>query len=84
MDFSSKRGRGARIILESQGNIFGEQSICFGFDTSNNQVNYEALIAKLRLTKELEVKSLKCQSNSQFGTGQVTGEYQAREPLLQK
>jgi len=48
------------------------------------KVEYEALIVGLRLTKDLGVKSLKCQTDLQLATGQMNGEYQAREPLLHK
>jgi len=41
---SNKRGSGADIILEGPGEVAVEQSIRFGFDTSNNQAEYEALI----------------------------------------
>ncbi|RDY07066.1 hypothetical protein CR513_08853, partial [Mucuna pruriens] len=40
---SNKKGSGARIILEDQA----------GFKVSNNQVEYEALLAGIRLVKEL-------------------------------
>jgi len=58
--------------------------IRFGFETSNNQVEYEALIAGLKLAKDLRVRCLRCQTDSQLVSGQMNGEYQAREPLLQK
>lgn len=80
----NKKCSGAWIILEGLGEIAVEQSIRFEFETSNNQAEYEAQIAGLRLPKYLGVRSLKCQTDSQLVTGQMNGEYQAREPLLQK
>jgi len=68
--------------LEGPGQITKEQSIRFGFTTSNNQAEYEALIAGLKLAKDLGVRNLKCQIDSQLVAGQMNGEYQAREPLL--
>ena len=36
----------------------------FGFKASNNQAKYEALIAGLRLARELQVSNMKIYSNS--------------------
>jgi len=83
-DSSNKKESGAGIILVGPDNVAVEQSIQFGFITSNNQAEYEALIAELRLAKDLGVRNLKCQTNSQLVAGQMNGEYQAREPLLKK
>jgi len=57
MDLSTKKGRGARIILEGPDELTLEQTIRFGFKTSNNQAEYEPLIVGLRLAKEFGVKS---------------------------
>jgi len=66
---SNKKGSGAGIILEGPGQVVVKQSIRFEFETSNNQAEYEALIAGLRLTRNLGVKSLKCQTDSQLVAG---------------
>jgi len=81
---SNRKGSDAGIILEGPGEVAVEQSIRFGFDTSNNQAEYEALIIGLRLARDLGVKNLKCQIDSQLITGQMNGDYQARESLLQR
>ncbi|RDX87999.1 hypothetical protein CR513_30459, partial [Mucuna pruriens] len=49
-----------------------------------NQVEYEALLAGMRLARKLEVKKLKAKSDSKLVTRQVNGEYQARDPQLTK
>jgi len=56
----NKKRRRAGVILEGPNELTLEQAIHFGFVTSNNQDKYEALIARLRLAKELRVKQLKC------------------------
>jgi len=53
---SNKNGGVAGIILEGPDEFTLEQAIHFEFETSNNQVEYEALIFGLRLAKELRVK----------------------------
>lgn len=45
-----------------------EQSLRFGFKASNNQAEYEALVAGMRLAKEMGVKELKIKSDSQLVT----------------
>ena len=41
-------------------------ALCFGFQASNNEAEYEALIVGLRLASELQVRNLKVYSNSQL------------------
>ncbi|RDX62673.1 rnhA, partial [Mucuna pruriens] len=61
-----------------------EQSLHFDFKASNNQAEYEALLVGMRLAQELEAKRLIAKSDSKLMTGQVNGEYQARDPQLAK
>ena len=81
---SNKKGGGAGVILEGPDELTVEQAIRFGVETSNNQAEYEALIAGLKLARELGVKQLRCQSDSQLVTRQINDEFQTKEPLLQK
>ena len=66
---SNKKGSGVGIILEGPGEVAVVQSIRFEFDTSNNQAEYEALISGLRLARDLGVRNLKCQTDSQLVAG---------------
>jgi len=81
---SSKRGGGARIILEGPENIQIEQSLRFGFQTSNNQAEYEALIARLLLAKDVGARKVECKTNSQLMVGHINGNYQIKDPLILK
>ena len=51
----NSKGSGVRIILEDHNGVSIEQSLRFMFKTCNNQAEYEALIAGLRLANELGV-----------------------------
>ncbi|RDX77401.1 Retrovirus-related Pol polyprotein from transposon 17.6, partial [Mucuna pruriens] len=85
VDESSNDTRsGAGIVLEGPGGILIEQSLHFDFKARTNQVEYEALLAGMRLAQELEAKRLVVKSDSKLVTGQVNGEYQARDPQLTK
>ncbi|GAU41232.1 hypothetical protein TSUD_280320, partial [Trifolium subterraneum] len=52
--------------------------------TFNNQAEYEALIAGMKLAREMEVEDLRAKSDSQLVTNQVAGEYQTKDPQLMK
>ncbi|GAU39516.1 hypothetical protein TSUD_68800 [Trifolium subterraneum] len=81
---SNIRGSGAGVVLEGPDGVLIEQSLRFAFKASNNQAEYEALIAVMRLAKEMEVADLRAKSDSQLVTSQVSGEFQAKDPQLIK
>lgn len=73
-----------RIILPSPEGFQVQQAIRFNFMTTNNIVEYEALIAKLRLTKSLIAQNLTIHSDSQLAVKHISGEYEAKETHLQQ
>ncbi|XP_025674231.1 uncharacterized protein [Arachis hypogaea] len=75
---------GAGIILESQNGITIEHSVRYEFPVSNNQAEYEALLAGLTLAREVGAKALEVNTDSQVVSSQINGSYQARDPLLQQ
>jgi len=79
---SNQQGSGAGIILEGPNGVLIEQALRFTFKARNNQAEYEALIAGMLLAKEMGAQSLLAKSDSQLVTGQVTGEYQAKDPQM--
>ncbi|RDX97991.1 hypothetical protein CR513_19162, partial [Mucuna pruriens] len=72
---SNQTGSGAGVILEGPNKVLIEQSFHFEFKASNNQAKYEALLAEMRLAKELEAKTLMAKSDSKLITSQVNVEY---------
>ncbi|XP_068486446.1 uncharacterized protein [Phaseolus vulgaris] len=77
------QGSGAGIVLEGPNGVLIKQALRFAFKASNNQVEYEALIAGVLLAKEMGAQSLVVKSDSQLVTGQVTGEYHAKDPQME-
>ena len=77
---SNQQGNGAGIVLEGPNGVLIEQALRFAFRASNNQVEYEALIAGMLLAKEMGVQNLLVKSDSQLIRGQVSGEFQAKDP----
>ena len=63
---SNSKGNGAGIILEDQSEVSIEQSLRFMYKASNNQVEHEALLASLRLVKELGIQSLIIKGDSKL------------------
>ena len=63
---SNAQGSGAGLILTSPEGIDIEYALRFGFRTSNNEAEYEAVIAGLNLTHSLKVDQLEVYSGSQL------------------
>ncbi|RDY06588.1 Retrovirus-related Pol polyprotein from transposon 17.6, partial [Mucuna pruriens] len=81
---SNHTGSGAGIILEGPTGVLIEQSLHFEFRANNNQAEYEALLAGMKLAQELGTKKLTAKSDSKLVTGQINGDYQAKDPQLAK
>ena len=56
-----------------------EYALRFEFAASNNEAEYEALIAGLNLAQKVGAKHVVICSDSQLVVNQVTSEYEARE-----
>ena len=70
MDGSSNvSNTGAGLILVNLEGIIMEYALRFEFSTINNGAEYEALIAGLKIAKELEVDRLQVYSDSQLVVG---------------
>ncbi|KAK2998503.1 hypothetical protein RJ639_023274 [Escallonia herrerae] len=83
VDGSSAVGSsGAEIILISPEGFTIEYALCFGFQASNNEAKYEALLARIRLAHALKVDSLSVHSNSQLVVNHVLGDYEARDERI--
>ena len=81
---SNTQGSGAGLILTNFEGIVIEYGLRFNFKISNNQAEYETLLAGLKIAKELEIYSLKVFTDSQLITGQVKGEFEARDSIMMK
>ena len=79
---SNDRCSGAGVVLVTPEN----RSICYAlklnFSATNNEAEYEAQIAGLKLIGELGVKSVEIFCDSQLVVYQVRGDYQARGQKL--
>jgi len=66
---SNQQGSGAGVILEGPNGLPIEQALRFSFKASNNQAEYEALVAGMLLAKEMGARSLLVKSDSLLVTG---------------
>ncbi|XP_056691831.1 uncharacterized protein [Spinacia oleracea] len=77
-------GSGAGIIMVSpEGNVF-EYAIKFKFKASNNEAEYEAAIAGIQMCKAADAKKIVLKTDSQLVASPYRGEYEAREPSMQR
>ena len=75
---ANAQGSGAGLILTSLEGIDIEYALRFGFHTSNNEAEYEAVIAGLNLAHSLEVDRLEICSDSQLVVRQIEDTYEAK------
>ena len=66
---SNTRGSGAGFLLTNSEGVVTEYALRFNFEASNNQAEYEALLAGLKMAKELRIDSLRVFSDSQLIMG---------------
>ena len=66
---------GARLMLISPENHRVNSTLRFIFKASNNEAEYEAMLARLRLANELQVDFLHIFSDTKLVVSQVSGEF---------
>ncbi|KAB2608398.1 hypothetical protein D8674_011566 [Pyrus ussuriensis x Pyrus communis] len=76
---SNQQGCGAGLVLTTPNKVAMEYAIRFKFQASNNEAEYEALLAGLRLAKHLGVKQINIFSDSQLVVNQVTNNFDAKD-----
>ncbi|CAL8087867.1 unnamed protein product [Prunus armeniaca] len=85
VDEASNHNRaGAGVVIITPNGTLLEKAITLGLPTSNNEAEYEPLLAELRLAKALLIKKLAIYSNSQLITNQASEEYMAKHPRMVK
>ncbi|KAK3012931.1 hypothetical protein RJ639_008583 [Escallonia herrerae] len=81
-DSSAIGSSGAGIILISPEGFTIEYALRFGFQASNNEAEYEALLTGIRLAHALKVDSLSVYSDSQLVVNHVLRDYEARDERM--
>ncbi|GJU38871.1 reverse transcriptase domain-containing protein [Tanacetum coccineum] len=72
-------GSGAGLILTNPEGMEFTYALRFRFDVTNNEAEYEALIAELRIAEQMGIKNLQANVDSRLVANQVNGTYVAKE-----
>lgn len=76
---SNCQGIGVGIILISLEGIRMEKSFRLGFPTFNNEVEYEALLAGLRMSKQVGEDRVQLYCDSRLVVSQIMGKFKAKD-----
>nr|GEU36921.1 reverse transcriptase domain-containing protein [Tanacetum cinerariifolium] len=77
-------GFGVGLIITNPKGMGFTYALRFRFDATNNEAKYEALIAGLRIAKQIGVKNLQANIDSRLVANQVNRTYVAKEPSMIK
>ena len=75
---ANAQGSGAGLILISPDRIDVEYTLRFGFQASNNEAEYEAVIVGLNLAHSMEADQLELSSDFQLVVKQIEDSYEAK------
>ncbi|GKC05860.1 reverse transcriptase domain-containing protein [Tanacetum coccineum] len=81
---SSSDGSGAGLILVSPEGKEYTNALRLEFEITNNEAEYEALLAGLRIAKEMKVQELTIFVDSQLVANQVNGLFEARQTIIKQ
>ncbi|KAL0402164.1 UNVERIFIED_CONTAM: hypothetical protein Slati_4246300 [Sesamum latifolium] len=81
---STLAGSGAGVVLTSAEWDELEYALRFDFKASNNETEYEAPIAGIRMALDAGARNLIAYSDSQLVTKQVEGEYEVKEERMKE
>ena len=76
---SSREGLGAGLILTSSEGEEVTYALRFDFHTSNNNAEYEALLAGLCLAKQMGAKAVMALTDSRLAVNQINGSFETRD-----
>nr|XP_027102673.1 uncharacterized protein LOC113723912 [Coffea arabica] len=81
---SNSEGSGAGLLLEDPQGEICSYALRFDFAASNNEAEYEAVIAGFQLARKLGAGHILVYSDSQLVVCQILGEYEAREEVMHR
>ena len=81
---ANQRGSGVGLVLVSPEKITIEKYLRLSFSTTNNEVEYKALLMGMMMVQKIGGKAVKVFSYSKLVVGQVRGDPEARDPRMQQ
>ncbi|XP_022041452.1 uncharacterized protein LOC110944036 [Helianthus annuus] len=79
---SSEEGSEVGITLVSPEGVELTYAIRLDFENTNNTAEYEALLAGMRLAKNMKAKYVEASTDSQLVVKQYQGEYEAKDSIM--
>ena len=80
---TQKRG-GAGVVITSPEEDILKYGVQLKFPVTNNEVEYKAILTRLRIAQALGAKDILLRSDSQLVIRQVKGDFEAKETRMQK
>ncbi|XP_071741152.1 uncharacterized protein [Rutidosis leptorrhynchoides] len=77
-------GAGAGLVLASPSGEEHTYALRFNFDATNNEAEYEALLADLNIAHKMNVTKLRAFTDSKLVANQFSGFFDAHDPSMQK
>ena len=74
---ANRKGARIRIVLITPEKLVMEKSLRLGFLTTNNEAEYEALLARVAMVSQLGGEMVELYSDSQLVVGLVNGMFEA-------
>ncbi|XP_071736139.1 uncharacterized protein [Rutidosis leptorrhynchoides] len=81
---SCAEGAGAGLVLANPSGEEHTYALCFNFDVSNNEAEYEALLAGLNIARKMNIAKLRAFTDSQLIENYFNGSFEAHDPSMQK
>ncbi|GJT50425.1 reverse transcriptase domain-containing protein [Tanacetum coccineum] len=81
---SSSKGSGAGLVLIGPSGTEHTYALCLTFDSTNKEAEYEALLAGLRIAKQMNVQRLEARVDSKLVASQIDGSYVASSDNMMK
>lgn len=78
----NKDGCGASVMLKGPNNTRIEHAVHFNFRVSNNEAEYEAFLAGMRIVTSLNLLEIEMFTDSQLVHNQVLGEFEVKDEKL--
>ena len=81
---STQHAGGIRVVLQSPDGDKLKHKIHLQYQTTNNEVEYKALLKGLEFARSIEVRSILVLGDSRLVMGQINGIYEAKEERMRK
>ncbi|PWA82285.1 ribonuclease H-like domain-containing protein [Artemisia annua] len=79
---SSKKGAGAGLVLIGPSQTEHTYALRLNFKSTNNEAEYEALLAGLRIARKMNVEALDVRVDSKLVASQINGEFTASKESM--